>query len=102
MEDAGARGLGDRGEVERLGFVLLNVFPGFLNEWRLRVLPFQNDLIDQRGQLLGEKAQESNRRAVFFLGNDRSHFPGLAQRARKSYSACLESRGRAALVGLDR
>ena len=102
MEDAGSGSLGDRGQRERLHFVLLDVLARLLHKWRLRVLSFKHDLIDQRGELFGEKREQPHDRAIFFLGNDRRHFPGFAQCASEGHAAFLELGGGAAFVGLNR
>src|SRR5213075_230932 len=70
--------------------MLVDVLTRPLHEWRLSVLLLQHGLIGQRGELFGEKCEQSHRRIVFVRWDEWSFLPCFANLAVKSHSVPLQ------------
>src|SRR5262245_60089825 len=70
--------------------MLLDVLARLQHKRRFCIALFQDDLISQRGELFGEKCEQSHGGIVFVWWNERSFLPRFANVARESHSMTLQ------------
>src|SRR5215208_874814 len=90
MENTCPRSLCNVCQREFFALVLLDVLARLQNKRRFCIALFQDDLISQRGELFGEKCEQSHGGIVFVWWNERSVLPCFANLARESHPAALQ------------